>query len=34
MQGNLLLVIRDTLLVKAIEKYGLNGCSILNNSLP
>lgn len=34
MQGNLLLVVRDTLLVKAIEKYGLNGCSILNNSLP
>jgi nucleoside-triphosphatase THEP1 len=34
MNGNLLLVIRDTLLTKAIEKYDLKGCAILNNNLP
>jgi nucleoside-triphosphatase THEP1 len=34
MNGNLLLVVRDTLLTKTIEKYDLEGCSILNNDLP
>ncbi|KAA5535136.1 hypothetical protein F0919_11135 [Taibaiella lutea] len=33
MNGNLLLVVRDTLLAKAIEKYDLQGCVILNNDL-
>jgi len=34
MQGNLLLVVRDTLLDKAMEKYDLKGCNILNKDLP
>lgn len=34
MKGRLLLVIRDTLLEKAIEKYDLSGCIILENTLP
>ena len=34
MKGRLLLVIRDTLLEKALEKYDLSGCIILENTLP
>lgn len=33
-EGRLLLVIRDTLLLKAMEKYELQGCTILTADLP
>jgi hypothetical protein len=32
--GKLLLVVRDTLLGKAFEKYELQGCTIINTELP
>lgn len=32
--GNLLLVVRDSLLEKAIEKYELHGCRIFSTALP
>ena len=33
-KGKLLLVIRDTLLIKAMEKYELLGCKIMSAELP
>lgn len=33
-KGKLLLVIRDTLLEKAVEKYGLDGATIFSDQLP